>query len=33
MLDTSIEKGDHILALLGKIDGDVEDDADQPESP
>ena len=33
MLDASIEKGDHILALLGKIDGDVEDDADQPESP
>jgi ribosome-binding factor A len=33
MLDTSIEKGDHILALLGKIDGDVEDDGDQPESP
>jgi ribosome-binding factor A len=32
-LDTSIEKGDHILALLGKMDGDVEDDADQPESP
>ncbi|MEI8353896.1 MAG: 30S ribosome-binding factor RbfA, partial [Lentisphaerota bacterium] len=28
MLDTSIEKGDHILALLGKIDGDVEDDGD-----
>ena len=33
MLDTSIEKGDHILALLGKIDGDVEDDVEQPESP
>jgi ribosome-binding factor A len=33
MLDTSIEKGDHILALLGKIDGDVEDDGNQPESP
>ena len=33
LLDTSIEKGDHILALLGKIDGDVEDDGDQPESP
>jgi ribosome-binding factor A len=33
MLDTSIEKGDHILALLGKIDGDVEDDGDHPESP
>ncbi len=33
MLDTSIEKGDHILALLGKIDGDVEDDGDRSESP
>jgi ribosome-binding factor A len=33
LLDTSIEKGDHILALLGKIDGAIEDDAEQPESP
>jgi ribosome-binding factor A len=33
ILDTSIEKGDHILALLGTIDGDVEDDGDRSESP
>jgi ribosome-binding factor A len=32
-LDTSIEKGDHILALLGRMDGTIEDDAEHPEAP
>ncbi|MBM4163007.1 MAG: 30S ribosome-binding factor RbfA [Lentisphaerae bacterium] len=32
ILDTSIEKGDHILALLGKMDGEVEDEMNPPES-